>query len=113
MDTIPEEVRERALGRDEVDGFKIDDEGECLFKANNIVGQGVDFERLSSNSGHCYALECLCPHHKGRVRPSDYQSLERDQLPEHCGSRGSGRFRQHQDDPTYQHNPTHQHSPAP
>ena len=24
MDTIPEEVRERALGRDEVDGFRID-----------------------------------------------------------------------------------------
>ena len=24
MDTIPEEVRERALGRDEIDGFRLD-----------------------------------------------------------------------------------------
>ena len=41
MDTIPEESRERALGRDEVDGFRID-----VMKVNVYLKQIILWVRV-------------------------------------------------------------------
>ena len=66
MDTIPEESHERALGRDEGEGFKLD-----VTKVAAYLKQIILWVRVLIVSVLVLALEFLRSHHKARSGSSD------------------------------------------